>query len=674
MKTLSIIIVNYNVKYFLEQALRSALKGTEGIDAEIFVVDNNSVDGSAEIVRSKFPSVLLIENRENLGYARANNQAIRLAQGKYILLLNPDTVIEEDTCGKCIAFMDAHPDAGGLGVKMIDGKGNFLPESKRAFPSPEVAFYKAFGLASLFPHSRVFGKYHLGYLSPDAVHTVGVLAGAFMMLRKSVLDSTGLLDETFFMYGEDIDLSYRIVQVGYKNYYFPGTMIIHYKGESTKRGSLNYVRMFYSAMEIFARKHFSQSRAGFFSFLIRFAIFVRSLFAVLVRFGRKAALPALDAVLIFAGMYLIKEYWEYYIKYIEGGKYPSAYLFVNVPLYIAIWVLSIFFSGGYDRNANVLKILRGIFWGTLIISALYGFMPEALRFSRGMIIAGAAWVTFSIITTRVMIHFLRFGNFRFGQTPGKKIIIAGNTMEAERVIRLLQSLQLGREVLGYVKIDDDGGESEWELGDEEDLREIIGVYKANELIFCSRDIPSARIMEWMVKLGPALDYKIIPDRSMSIIGSNSKNTAGDLYSLDITLRINMPSNIRNKRFIDICTALLCILFSPLLILFLHGRKYFLNNCFAVLTGRKSFVGYAEHEGGRKQSLPPLRKGVLSPLDSVSLQRPDAATIDRLNMLYARDYSPAMDIAIILKNIRGLGRGPAAIRHGIPLETVPQDKG
>ena len=253
---LSVIIVNYNVKHFIEQCLFSVYKAADGIDLEVFVVDNNSVDGSSTLIKDKFPQVTLIENKVNTGFSVANNQAIKLAKGQYVLLLNPDTVVQEDTFSKIIEFMDNTPDAGGLGVKMLDGQGNFAPESKRGLPTPEVAFYKMFGFAKFFPKSKKFGKYHLSYLPENEINSVDVLSGAFMLIRKSVLDTIGNLDETFFMYGEDIDLSYRITKAGFKNYYFPKTQIIHYKGESTKRSSLNYVVIFYKAMAIFSKKHF----------------------------------------------------------------------------------------------------------------------------------------------------------------------------------------------------------------------------------------------------------------------------------------------------------------------------------------------------------------------------------------------------------------------------------
>ena len=264
---LSIIIVNYNVKFFLEQCLFAVEKAMKGIEGEIFVVDNNSVDGSVAMIQHRFPNVKLIENYQNVGFSRANNQALEKATGEYVLLLNPDTVIEENTLSLCSEFMDQHPEAGALGPKMIDGKANFLPESKRGLPTPQVAFYKIFGLTHLFPSSRKFGQYYLGHTSPEEIQPVDVLTGAFMFIRSLVLNKIGFLDENFFMYGEDIDLSYRITKSGYINYYFPKTTIIHYKGESTRKGSLNYVILFYKAMQIFAEKHFFDKNTAF---LLRF--------------------------------------------------------------------------------------------------------------------------------------------------------------------------------------------------------------------------------------------------------------------------------------------------------------------------------------------------------------------------------------------------------------------
>ena len=237
---LSVIIVNYNVRYFLEQCLISVFQAAEGLEVEVIVVDNHSQDDSLEMLAREFgEKVTVIANADNPGFSAANNQGIAIAKGKHVLLLNPDTLLAADAFRKCLDFMHQHPDAGALGVYMIDGTGRYLPESKRALPTPWVSFYKIFGLASLFPCHRKFGRYHLGFLDKDQTHPVDVLSGAFMWFRKETLDHIGGLDEAFFMYGEDIDISWRVIQAGWKNYYFPEVKILHYKGESTKKGSLN---------------------------------------------------------------------------------------------------------------------------------------------------------------------------------------------------------------------------------------------------------------------------------------------------------------------------------------------------------------------------------------------------------------------------------------------------
>jgi len=266
---LSIVVVNYNVKYFLEQCLDSVFLAIKNIDAEVFVVDNLSTDDSLEYLKPLFPDVKFIENQENVGFSRANNQAIAIARGEYILLLNPDTVIGEKSLINICRFMDENPQAGALGVKMLDGYGRFLPESKRGFPSPWNSFCKMLGLSKLFPYSRRFGGYHLKYLDKNDLHTVNILAGAFMMVRKEAIEKAGYLDEHFFMYGEDIDWSYRIAHSGYENYYYPEP-IIHYKGESTKK-DIKYVKHFYEAMLIFFNKHYPHSNR-FIKLAIRLAI------------------------------------------------------------------------------------------------------------------------------------------------------------------------------------------------------------------------------------------------------------------------------------------------------------------------------------------------------------------------------------------------------------------
>ena len=274
---LSVIIVNYKVKHYLEQCLRSVAEASRGIAVEVIVVDNASGDGSVEYLRERFPDVTIIASEENLGFARANNLAIRNSHGQYVLLLNPDTIVAEDTFRDFISFMDSTPDAGGCGAYMLHTDGSFAPESRRGLPTPFVAFCKMSGLASLFPKSRTFGRYYMRYLSENEVNRIEIMSGAFMFLRRDALDKAGLLDEDFFMYGEDIDLSYRILKAGYNNYFLP-SHILHYKGESTVKSSYRYVHTFYRAMELFFNKHYAHYSI-LLSLPIKLAIWGRAMLA-----------------------------------------------------------------------------------------------------------------------------------------------------------------------------------------------------------------------------------------------------------------------------------------------------------------------------------------------------------------------------------------------------------
>ncbi len=327
--TLSIVIVNYNVRYFLEQCLRSIVPSAIGIVHEVIVVDNASTDGSREYLESRFQWVRFIWNRENRGFAVANNQGLAEARGQFILFLNPDTLLSEESLSSCIDHFRKNVKAGAIGIRMLDGSGRFLRESKRSFVTPMTAFYKLTGLARLFPRSPIFARYHQGHLDPLKNHQTEVLAGAFMMVRKSVLEKTGGFDERFFMYGEDIDLCYRIRQAGFENHYLSNPPIIHFKGESTSKHTLRYVRMFYGAMAIFARKHYGGWRAGFLTACIHVAIWLRALATVLLipfrrhlmRFFRSIAsltTSVLDAATDGRGQILIAADTHQYQRIVNG--------------------------------------------------------------------------------------------------------------------------------------------------------------------------------------------------------------------------------------------------------------------------------------------------------------------------------------------------------------------
>ncbi|MBL7111499.1 MAG: glycosyltransferase [Bacteroidales bacterium] len=655
---LSIVIVNYNVKYFLEQCLLSVRNAISKLDAEIFVVDNNSVDGSCAMIREKFPEVRLIENNANLGFSKANNQAIKEAKGEFILLLNPDTVIEEDTLDKCIGYVRDHPETGGLTVKMIDGNGNFLPESKRSLPTPRVAFYKIFGLSRLFPRSRIFSKYHLGYLNQDEVNEIEILPGAFMLISQAAIDKVGLLDETFFMYGEDIDYSYRLIKAGYKNVYFPKATIIHYKGESTKKGSLNYVLTFYNAMIIFARKHYSVKMAKSYSLLIHLAIYFRASLALLRRFVKNFAFPITEAVLFFFGFVILKPVWEGY-KFPGGGGYPDEYMFLVVPGYILIWLLSIYFSGGYDRPVKLMAVSRGLSIGTIIILVIYALLPEHLRYSRALLLMGAGWALLSSILIRLLFQLLRIPGYELDTTRKKRIIIVGKLDEADRVKDVLQETDVKADIIGYVN--PGKGHDKPFLGDLDQLLEVIKINKIDEIIFCSRDLTSQEIIHKMMTFTDIrVNYKIAPQESLAIIGSRSINTAGDLYLIEMD-SINKSANRRNKRVFDIITSLLLIVCWPVLLIFIKNPGQSLLNILKVLLGACTWVGYQPLSKANFMNMPVAKPCILTPVDKLRNQSLPEETIERLNVMYVKNYKLFVDLEILIKGIPYIGRKPIRIQ-------------
>jgi GT2 family glycosyltransferase len=650
---LSVVIVNYNVKYFLEQCLYAVRKAKHNLAIEVFVVDNHSVDGSIEMLKDKFPEVILIENKDNVGFSVANNQAMKLAKGEYVLLLNPDTVVQEDTFVKVCDFMDAHPNAGGLGVKMIDGKGQFLPESKRGLPTPFVAFCKIVGLSALFPQSKKFGQYHLGFLDKNKTHVVDVLAGAFMLMRKTVLDQVGLLDETFFMYGEDIDLSYRIQLGGYQNYYFPDTQIIHYKGESTKKSSVNYVFVFYNAMIIFAEKHFSKSNAKLFSFLINIAIYLRAGLAIAARVLRKMVLPFLDAATWYAGIYFIKIYWEHNHRFVRKAYAPEL-MNTAVPTYIFIWLMAVWLLGGYDKPYKLSKLVRGLFIGTIGIAMLYAFQNEAWRFSRAIIILGAFWTVIAAVGLRILLNAIGLKNYKLdGISTDKKIVIVAKVEEGNRVLEMIKHAVGSVNFIGFVQPDRNA--SDEYLGDVSQLNEVVEVYQADEIIFSTKDIQLQEIILAMSKVNqPNVDFKIAPEESLFIIGSNSVDNPGDLYTIDINFAIARPAAKRNKQLIDLSLSVLFLLTFPVHFLFVKNKLNFLKNIFSVLFLQKSWVGYLNKEIDVKH-LPKLKKGVLSPMNGLqNKQTISDNTAKRLNLLYAKHYQVANDLLLIWRGYQHLG--------------------
>lgn len=630
---LSVVIVNYNVKYFLKQCLASVFgsqrrlaDGSE-LTLDVWVVDNDSVDGSVEMVRQDFPDVHIIENHENVGFARANNQALARCAGERLLLLNPDTIVEHDTFVQCVDFMHGHPDCGGLCVKMIDGHGRYLKESKRGFPSPEASFYKISGLIHLFPRHRRIAAYYMGHLPDDQVNEIEIMPGAFLMFSREVYDKIGGLDESYFMYGEDIDFSWRIRLAGYKNYYLPTTHIIHYKGESTRKGSMNYVYTFYNAMSIFVRKYFSGRNARLFNGLLHTAIWLRAAAAWLKRIVRRVAVPVLDFLLAYGGFVLLKHLWEHFQGF-SPDYYPADYTFVVIPVYILILMCSSWLNGGYDKPVRVGRIVRGMGIGVLLLLAFYSLLDESQRYSRMLLLIGSAWTLLSTLLVRLMLSLCNAKGYALRARKRGSTLVVGEAQQTDRIRALYASMGIPTERI--VTTADSNAQH---------LQDLIRIEHAEEVVFCGHDLDLRHIIDLMACLRTTgVEYKIAPAEGDYVIGSESILSPDELYLTNLDT-ISTDTCRRRKRMFDIGTALLLLVLSPVLFWFQRRKELYFKHCFSVLVGRLTWVGYTGH------------RGVFSPADLMPGSSPELS--ERLMLRYMRHYSTATDFNILARNLNNI---------------------
>jgi hypothetical protein len=454
------------------------------------------------------------------------------------------------------------------------------------------------------------------------------------------------------MYGEDIDLSYRIQKGGYKNYYFPETTIIHYKGESTKKGSLNYVKVFYKAMIIFARKHFSGSKASVFALLIHLAIYFRALLSASKRVLQKLYIPVIDALLIFTGFWLITPFWEQF-RFHQPDYYPPEFMQFVVPVYGLFFLFGIRFSAGYKKPASLYKVGRGILWGLIALLLAYSLVDEQYRFSRALILLGTAWAAIILTGYRLLGHWLKLCDFALNTQRARKIAIVGHSKEALRVHQILEETRIRSQMAGFIAINSSDKGSNY-MGELNQLEEIIRINRIDEIIFCAENISSAEIIKAMLDLSRLdIDYKIAPPESASIIGSNSIHTAGDLYVVNLNA-ISKAANKRKKRLFDIFTALLIFCLSPIIIWFTTNKGNFIKNSCRVIAGNKSWIGYIP-EVTPENKLPAIKEGVLHPADRFPELKWDKEKLIQLNRSYAKDYNLLSDIEILLKGWKHLDR-------------------
>jgi len=646
---LSIVIVNYNVKEFLTQCLESIYRSETDYAFEVIVVDNASTDSGESRITEAFPEVRWIANTENVGFGRANNQGFEAAKGTYTLILNPDTVVQEDTLEVCMNYLKTHPEVGGLGIKGIDGAGQFLPESKRGLPTPMTALWKITGLSRIFPKSAFFARYHMGHLDPDKNHKVDILVGCFMMVPTHILREVGGFDPRYFMYGEDIDLSYELLKSGHENHYISDSQIIHYKGESTKRGSLNYVKMFYQAMIIFAKKQFSGSSALAYTLLIYLGIYLRAGLALLARLAKSAATPIIDILLLAFTLDQIKSYWEHNHRFINGGSYPDTYTYYVQGSYILFWLLALALSGVYTKNTRPAVIARSMAIATLVIGFFYGLLPEALRFSRALLLLGGLGGITMLILWRSIIGLLT-GKHLFTlpvQRP-RMLFLGSDSGKAS-----LQKLLSENGIVPSFFLHDSAVENE--PVDLAKLHANIQLYSINECVVESNVWPASVLIQIMSSVGTRTNVKSLVSGGPYIVGSNSSLNQGEAYGLG---RFNVANTNyrRQKRLLDIALSLLFILSFPLSVTLaaLSGRgkgcALWITNFGKLLTGKATLVGYSIEEA-KKNQLPVLP----APIFDIATGIPKILNVSQSAAALVTNYAKEADLKSDLRQLWQLSK-------------------
>ena len=652
---LSVIIVNYNVREFLENALTSIRRAMEGIQGEIFVVDNASDDGSAEMVKAKFPGIVLIENRENLGFATSNNIALVRASGRFLLLINPDTVVQEDTFRVMLRFFHETPDAGLAGCRILNPDGSFQSPCRRSFPTPWVAFTKIFGLSALFPRSRLFGRYNLTYLSEHETYPVDAVSGSFMMLTRDVYSKVGGLDESFFMYGEDLDWCYRVMKAGFRVYYVHATKIIHFKGESTRRSDIDEIRHFYRAMQLFVRKHFSSSRMV--SFVLNLGIRVRAAAAWFGRLSRPLAVAFLDLVLVALSLFIGE--FLYFGGFFHFPRYAYPLVWIVPP------VIVVFVSGmaGLYTTARyaVLKSMGAVAAGYVIISAIVFFVKD-FGFSRAvMLIAGGL--------SLILLPGWRLGVRAFGKQGrkslfGRRTLIVGTGPSAQEVLRRLRArVDDGYDVLGFIdttrrRIGEKVAGVEI-LGSIDNVGKVIDERRVGEVIFSTDGVSYEDILSVIARsTNRSVNFRLVPGSLEAIIGKTRIDQLDTLPLVDIEYNIHKPSNRFAKRLFDILVSGLLLLSAYPVMTILGRERPWLRALPDVFRGELSLVGLPQRErhaaardGGPHYLGPEGLTGLVQLNERDDLDNEER---ERYELYYAKNQSLVLDLEIIVKSI--LARG------------------
>lgn len=691
MVDLTVVIVNYNVCTFLEQALVSVYLAGANRTMEVFVVDNGSVDGSVEMIRDRFPDVTLIVNEHNVGFGAANNIAIRQARGKFVFVLNPDTIVQEDTLDTFIAFMERHPDAGMAGCQILNPDGTFARESRRSFPTPSVAFFKVVGLSRLFPKSRLFGQYNLTYLPEDQEATVDALSGSCMFVRRAAIrysyddyaaltragntgetvearsgpgpgSGAGLFDESFFMYGEDLDWCYRFGVAGWKIYYTPETQIIHFKGESTKQGELRYVRLFYGAMSQFVQKHFESRHSRIFSKFLHFGIWVKAAQSVARQWLKRILAPLSEwilALLCIQAIALVRSIPSTF-------SFPSIFYSAVSPLYASAAVLGIAAARGYrHRNINRPRpVWQGVFVAFLVVTTA-SFFVKSIAFSRVVILFGFLTTGIALLVFRWIRREL--SERRVGQ---RQAVVVGSAKAAEQFQRLLKSHPMPPlEVVGYVELTDHPEPSHStfstlpRLGRADQLRDIVRLRHIDDIVFAAGHVTNQAMFSMMRKLlDLPIQFKILQPGQTQIAG---KSFVGELSLtpplIDAEAQLAFPRSRFERKLTEVtisgvaCIALI-VIFIPAFVMspsagWLKRLRNVAFGLSGIVSGRHALIGYDRS----RLFKPPVEWGVEEGIVPVTpTARSRGLSRDQLQQVYwkyTQSQSFGLDMRIVVSHIK-----------------------
>jgi GT2 family glycosyltransferase/lipopolysaccharide/colanic/teichoic acid biosynthesis glycosyltransferase len=676
---ISIIIVNYNVKAFIEQCLMAIERAKRDLKLEIFVVDNASVDGSQAMIKKRFPHVHLIENKKNIGFSRANNQALRKAKGEYVLILNPDTLIQEDTLSVLKDYLDEHQDAGAVGCKLINPDGSYQVASRRSFPYPWVAFSRILGLSKIFPKSKLFGRYNMTYLDPDEHCELDVLPGSLIFARRKALEDIDYFDEDYFMYGEDIDLCYRIKKQGWNIYYTPATKAIHYKGESTKKSDLSFVSNFYSAMLIFMNKHLKSHYSLILRMILVTGIYTRAFFAYIWRILGYLSSPLIDFMLIILSSYLAIKIW---LPHYEIERFGSV-----MPIYIFIWFVFLYIFGAYHRKGKY--HLRPILWSSIIgllVNSTFTYFFKQFAYSRVVVLISFVLILVLLSLWRTLYRIIGPVSRKGPLGKMNRAIIVGAGKEGKRILKQLQKRpDMQFEVCGFVDFDEksigqqiDGAEV---LATIDNVRDVIRVENINEVIFSSDRLTNAQILETIILAqGSGVNFRIVPHELEYLVAKSSVDDIDTLPLLDIS-GVADPLDLMIKRIFDIvCSGLISLITLPLISInyiagarlttkeyighagraikvrmFKGGLRFlsYIPLYYSVFTGRLSIVGseIAEFKPGEFR---PIYKPGLTGLVQVKTREKRKALTqqekDYYDLYYVRNQSIVTDFQIIVRTI------------------------